>query len=150
MMIDASAIVAILNAADFDFRHSVVLSGSGPRLVPARDVRLTVNRGGGFHVAGTSDGMSLIIVPQQFSHCMKVSDRDVRLVRADLWWMGVMFSGSVDADTSFGYGMFSPGCRLADIADMKRFGITLPVPPASGPSRQERLQASFNALKSLW
>jgi hypothetical protein len=143
-------IVAILNAADFDFRHSVVLSSSGPRLVPARDVRLTVNRGGGFHVAGTSDGMSLIIVPQQFSHCMKVSDRDVRLVRADLWWMGVMFSGSVDADTSFGYGMFSPGCRLADIADMKRFGITLPVPPASGPSRQERLQASFNALKSLW
>ena len=61
-----------------------------------------------------------------------------------------MFSGTVDADISFGYGMFSPGCRLADIADMKRFGMTFPVRPASGPSGQERLQASFNALKSLW
>jgi hypothetical protein len=39
---------------------------------------------------------------------------------------------------------------LADIADMKTFAMTLPVPPASGPDTQERLQASLNALKSLW
>jgi hypothetical protein len=30
-----------------------------------------------------------------------------------------MFSDTLDADISFGYGMFSPGCRLADIADME-------------------------------
>jgi hypothetical protein len=64
--------------------------------------------------------------------------------------LGVMFSGTVDADISFGYGMFSPRCRLADIADMKTFAMTLPVPPASGPDTQKRLQASLNALKSLW
>jgi hypothetical protein len=147
----APEIIAILKAQDFDFRRRVVLSSGGWNLVPARDMRLTVNRGGGFHVSGKSDGMSLIILPQQFSHCMKASDSHVRMVRADLLWMGVIFSGSVDADISFGYGMFSPGCRRADIADMKRLGIVLPVPTATGREGIKRkLEASINALKSVW
>jgi len=105
----APEIVAILGAEDFDFRRRVVLSSGGSSLVPARDTHLTVNRGGGFHVFGKSDGVSLIILPQQFSHCMKASDSNVRIVRADLLWMGVIFSGNVNTDISFDYGMFSPG-----------------------------------------
>jgi hypothetical protein len=144
-------IVAILNAEDFDFRRRVVLSSGGLALVPARDTRLTVNRGGGFHVYGKSDGVSLIILPQQFSHCMKTSDSEVRIVRADLLWLGVIFSGSIDTDISFGYGVFSPECRRVDMADMKRLGIVLPVPPAAGmQGPAEKLQASVNAFKSLW
>jgi hypothetical protein len=147
----APEIIAILGAEDFDFRRRVVLSSGGWNLVPARDMRLTVNRGGGFHVSGKSDGMSLIILPQQFSHCMKASDSHVRIVRADLLWMGMIFSGSVDADISFGYGMFSPGCRRADIADMKRLGIVLPEPPPTGRQGiKEKFEASVNAFKAVW
>ena len=123
-------------------------------LVPARDTRLTVNRGGGFHVSAQSDGTSLIILPQQFSHCLKASDSNVRIVRANLAWAGVIFSRAIDADISFGYGVFSPGCRRADIADMKLLGISLPAvtakPGAGWQGVKDRVQASINAFKSVW
>jgi hypothetical protein len=89
-------------------------------------MRLTVNRGGGFHITGHSDGTSLVILPQQFTHCLKTSDSRVRIVRANLMWTGVVFSGDIDTDIWFAYGMFSPGCRRDDLADMKRLGLVLP------------------------
>jgi hypothetical protein len=147
----APEIIAILGAQDFDFRRRVVLSSGGVSLVPARDTRLTVNRGGGFHVSGKSDGVSLIILPQQFSHCLKASASNVRIVRANLLWTGVVFSGTVDADISFAYGVFSPGCRRADIADMKRLGIIPPAKASAGwQGTTEKLHAAVNAFKSVW
>jgi hypothetical protein len=147
----APEIVAILGTEEFDFRRRVVLSSGGEHLVPARDTRLTVNRGGGFHVSGRSDGTSLILLPQQFSHCLKASASGVHVVRADLLWTGVVFSGAVDTDISFAYGVFSPGCRRADIADMKRLGIVPPGKPAARRQAvKERLQAAIHAFKSVW
>jgi hypothetical protein len=150
----APEIVTILTAEDFDFRRRVVLSSGGGRFVPARDTLLTVNRGGGFHLYGQSEGISLIILPQQFSHCLNASDSNVRIVRANLTWTGVIFSRTVDTDISFGYGMFSPRCRLTDIADMKRLGIGPSADarkPATGRQDvKERLQAAINAFKSVW
>jgi hypothetical protein len=46
-------------------------------------------------------------------------------VRANLIMTGVIFSGALDTDISFDYGIFSPGCRRADFADMKQLGIKL-------------------------
>jgi hypothetical protein len=150
----APEIIAILDAEDFDFRRRVVLSSDGLSLVPARDMRLTVNRGGGFHISGESEGTSLIILPQQFSHCLQASDSRVRIVRADLAWTGVIFAGAIDADISFGYGMFSPGCRRADIADMTRLGIGLPGntpnPAAGRQGIKDRVEVSISAFNRVW
>jgi len=121
----AAEILMHLRDTNFDFRRDVVLS-SGESLVPARDMRLTMNRGGGFHISGHSDGTSLVILPQQFTNCLKTSDSRVRIVRANLMWTGVIFSGDIDTDIWFGYGMFSPGCRRDDLADMRRLGLVLP------------------------
>jgi hypothetical protein len=122
----AAQIIAGLAKTDFDFRRQVIVSaGEGP-LVPARDMRLTVNRGGGFHISGHSDGTSLVILPQQFTNCLKTSESRVRIVRANLMWTGVVFSGDIDTDIWFAYGMFSPGCRRDDLADMRRLGLALP------------------------
>jgi hypothetical protein len=52
----------------------------------------------------------------------------LRLVRADLLLTGMMFSGTVDSDISFDYGIFAPGCRRADLADIKQLHIKLPNP----------------------
>jgi hypothetical protein len=38
---------------------------------------------------------------------------------------GMIFSGVVDTDISFDFGIFSPGCRRADFADMKQLGMKL-------------------------
>jgi len=81
----------------------------------------------------------------------KVSDNDVRIVRANLFWVGVIFSGTVDTDVSFDYGIFSPGCRRADMADMKRLGIGIQEPSAAGQQGvKEKFQAAINAFRSVW
>jgi hypothetical protein len=49
----------------------------------------------------------------------------IRLVRANLIMTGMIFSGVVDTDISFDFGIFSPGCRRADFADMKQLGMKL-------------------------
>jgi hypothetical protein len=71
------------------------------------------------------DGTSLAILPQQFTHCLRASDERVRLVRANLMMTGVIFSGELDTDILFDYGIFSPRCRRADIADMERLGVEI-------------------------
>jgi hypothetical protein len=146
----AAEIIAGLANTDFDFRRQVILSaGQGP-LVAARDMRLTMNRGGGFHISGHSDGTSLVILPQQFTNCLKASDSRVRIVRANLMWTGVVFSGDIDTDIWFGYGMFSPGCRRDDLADMRRLGLALPAPPKAAEvgrgDTMTRLRAAIAAV----
>jgi hypothetical protein len=46
-------------------------------------------------------------------------------VRADLLMAGVVFSGEVDTDILFDYGIFTPGCRRGDLADMRRLQINI-------------------------
>jgi hypothetical protein len=48
-------------------------------------------------------------------------------VRADLLMTGVIFSGKIDTDILFDYGIFSPGCRRIDLAELKGF-IDRPMP----------------------
>jgi hypothetical protein len=108
---------------NFDFSRQAVLSAEiRDRLVPARDVKLSVMRGG-LQFSGHSDGTSLVVLPQQFSNCLRAYDERARLMRTDLILTGVIFSGSIDTDISFDYGIFSPECRRADFADMRRLKI---------------------------
>jgi hypothetical protein len=138
-----------LRDPNFDFRRDVVLSSGLESLVPARRMNLSIIRGG-LHVSGESEGTSLVLLPQQFSHCLTASDRRVRIVRANLISTGVIFSGVVDTDISFGYGMFSPGCRRADLADVKRLGIALSgnaEKPAGRPDIMGTLRSAVAAIK---
>jgi hypothetical protein len=141
----AAEIIADLANPDFDFRRQVIVStGQGP-LVPARDMHLTVTRGGGFHISGHSDGTSLVILPQQFTNCLKTSDNRVRIVRANLMWTGVIFSGDIDTDLWFGYGMFSPGCRRDDLADMRRLGLVLPATAQAAEAGRGNIMSKLSA-----
>jgi hypothetical protein len=115
-----SEIIAALEVPHFDFTKQVVLTTAiNEPLVPARDMRLSLIRGG-LHVSGKSDGTSLVVLPQQFSHCLRARDTRVRLVGANLLMTGVIFSGNVDTDIVFDYGIFSPGCRRIDLAELKQ------------------------------
>ncbi len=144
-------IIAGLAKTDFDFRRQVIVAADQGPLVPARDMRLSMNRGGGFHISGHSDGTSFVILPQQFTNCLKTSDSRVRIVRANLMWTGVIFSGDIDADIWFGYGMFSPGCRRTDLADMRRLGLVLPAAAKTAEGGQgdimSRLRAAIAAVQ---
>ena len=47
---------------------------------------------------------------------------------------GLIFSGDLDTDIVFDYGIFTPACRRADLADMKGLSlkIDLRMPHLSG------------------
>jgi hypothetical protein len=61
----AAEIITSLGAKNFDFARQAVLSTEvRDRLVPARDMKLSIVRGG-LHVSGHSDGTSLVVLPQQ-------------------------------------------------------------------------------------
>jgi hypothetical protein len=124
----AAEILVRLRAPDFNYSKQVVLSAAiEAPLVPAQNVRMSVVQGG-LHVSAQSDGTSLLLLPQQFSHCLRAHDDRVRLVRADLPLTGMIFSGRVDTDISFDYGILSPRCRRADSADLKQLQIKLASP----------------------
>jgi hypothetical protein len=121
-------IAAMMAEPNFDFTRQVVLSAQVRQpLVPARDMRLSLIRGG-LHVSGHSDGSSLVVLPQQFSHCLRARDERVRLVRANLMMTGMIFSSDVDTDISFDYGIFTPRCRSADLTDMRKLNLRINVP----------------------
>src|SRR5262249_46459248 len=107
----APDMVAAMRGENFDFTKQVVLAVPPPEtLVPARDVRLSLVQGG-FHLSGRSSGTSLVVLPLQFSNCLRARDERVRIVRADLLMTGGIFSGEVDTDILFHYGLFPPPPR---------------------------------------
>jgi hypothetical protein len=142
-----------MRRSDFDFARKAVVGSHGVNLgplVPAHDMQLTVIRGG-LHVAGRSDGMSLVVLPQQFSHCLKPRDPDVRLIRADFLLTGMIFSGNVSTDIRFDYGIFSPVCRRLDLADVKALGMTISEASAQAPTTSvaldwQRLRRKIRAI----
>jgi hypothetical protein len=124
----ADEMIAALAASNFDFTRQAVLSTEfHDHLVPARNMKLSVIRGG-LHVSGHGDGTSLVVLPLQYSNCLRAHDDRARLVRANLIMTGIIFSGTIDTDISFDYGIFSPACRRGDFADMKQLGIKLAGP----------------------
>jgi len=140
----AGEMAATMREEEFDFTRQVVLSTPiGEPLVPARDMRLSLIRGG-LHLSGTSEGTSMVVLPQQFSHCLRARDTRVRIVRADLMLTGVIFSSEIDTDIVFDYGIFTPGCRSIDLADFKRLRmeIDLRVPHLAGRPIGSRLGRS--------
>jgi hypothetical protein len=151
---DAAA--AMMAQPDFDFTKQVVLSTAiDTSLVSARNMQMSLIRGG-LHVSGHSDATSLVVLPQQFSHCLRARDDRVRLVRANLMVTGVIFSGDVDTDIVFDYGLFTPRCRWGDISDIKtlKMQIDARANPLSGaglfPNWQEtmtKLGAAVSAIK---
>jgi hypothetical protein len=121
----AAELTARMREEKFDFTKQVVLSTPiREPLVAARNMRLSLIRGG-LHVSGTSDGTSLVVLPQQFSNCLRARDSRVRIVRADLMMTGVIFSDEIDTDILFDYGIFTPGCRWIDLADLQRLQMKI-------------------------
>jgi hypothetical protein len=118
-------IVDKIIVSDFDFTTRAVLSEPiDTQLVPTNHMRLSRIRGG-FHISGTSAGTSLVILPLQFSHCLRAADSGVRFVRANLLMAGMIFSREVDTDILFDYGIFSPRCRRADLAEFERLDMKI-------------------------
>jgi hypothetical protein len=75
----------------------------------------------------SSAGRSILILPIEFSRCLKIADAaggTPRLFRADLLLTGVLFERQLDVRNSFHNGPFhNSSCRLDDLADSNRVAM---------------------------
>jgi hypothetical protein len=80
-----------------------------------------------YRLRATSVGPSILLLPFEFSRCLKISDTAggmPRLFRADLLLTGVQFERQLDARISFHTGpFFNSRCRLEDLADSNRMAM---------------------------
>jgi hypothetical protein len=121
---DASSILQHLWRASFNPRRSVILPERIEQpLVEASGGKMFFERGA-IRVQAESHGHSLLLLPVQYSRCLVLSDAvKARLLPANLVQTAVLFQGSIDLRIHFEYGVFRPGCRKQDLADLAELGI---------------------------
>jgi hypothetical protein len=127
---DATALIERLRQGVDTSEIALLAEPVAENLTPAHDANLVMERG---HIRLTahSDGTSLLVLPFEFSHCLRFESAapgQVRLLRANLVNTAVLFSGALDGRLSLEIGPFGRGtCRLEDVAELEEFGLrTLP------------------------
>jgi hypothetical protein len=119
---DAKETLARMKAPGFDGRRSVVTTADLPgELLPARGASMALIEGG-LALSAASDGVSILVLPVQFSHCwVPVAGSKVTLFRANLMQLGVRFSGQLSAQIQYRFGPFwNSSCRREDGKDAER------------------------------
>jgi hypothetical protein len=82
---------------------------------------LTVERGG-YRIEADSPGTSLLVLPIEYSHCLRADLTTTganlsRLLRANLTMAAILFSGRVEGTLMLRYGPLSSRCRIEDWQD---------------------------------
>jgi hypothetical protein len=140
---DASSVLAALADTASDLSHTVfgVVPVSGP-LRKADMESVTIIRDG-YRIRASSEGLSMLLLPFEFSHCLNVVDRTAgpapRVFRADLLLTGVLFDRRLDSDIVFRAGPgFGALCRLQDLDDANRIRLrnVFEHRPDAGPTGQ--------------
>jgi hypothetical protein len=124
----ARDMLAALSGPGFAPRAEVVTDIELPsELVGASAARLSVGKGF-FRVSARSPGRSVLVLPLEYSHCLKLESAEptaqARLFRANLLLTGILFSGTLEATLTYFAGPFrNPGCRIEDARDMETLDI---------------------------
>ena len=102
----------------------VVYKQLGADFVRVGKTNLSVD-GGDLRIVAESSGKTLIILPIEFSHCLRFQSNNknsnlIDVFRADGILTGLIFENELDVTTKFRYGVFTNNkCRLKDLADFK-------------------------------
>jgi hypothetical protein len=127
---DAQEAITLMADPSLDVRQVAILTApvEVPPLVPARKSQLIVERGG-YRIEATSTGTSLLVLPIEYSHCLRAQSTQAgnappQLIRANLVMAGVLFTREVKATLALDYGPLSSRCRIQDWreADALRLG----------------------------
>jgi hypothetical protein len=77
-------------------------------------------------VRAESAGVSLLVLPIEFSHCWHVSfatGSTGRLLRANVNQTGLLFSGRTEVDLRYRFSPWHFRCRFRDIADARKLEL---------------------------
>jgi hypothetical protein len=133
----AGEAIAELRAADFDPERDVVVEDSiRLGLVPAISASVTVDVGPTLVVQASSPGRSLLVLPFEYSHCLRLSEASTsaRLMPVNLQQTGLLFEGSVEARITYRFGLFGDSsCRGDDVRRANGLKLRDAIPPAELP-----------------
>jgi hypothetical protein len=115
--------LATIGSAAFDPKQSVLVEQSLPAdLVPGRLQSLTVEYGPALHVQAESPGTSLLVLPFEYSHCLRVKalgGNTAQLIPVNLQQTGLLFDRRADVEITYRFGLFADAaCRGEDLARM--------------------------------
>ena len=115
----AAEAITELRASDFDPKRDVVVEDAIPSgLVPATFATVTVDLGPTLVVQASSPGRSLLVLPFEYSHCLRldVVTGGARLIPVNLQQTGLLFEGSTEARITYRFGLFGDAaCRADDV-----------------------------------
>lgn len=114
----AADAIAAMGAPDFDPKMDVAVEGDIPRgLVPATFSVVTVDRGPKLIVRAASPGRSLLVLPFEYSHCLRIkaASGEPQLIPVNLQQAGLLFVERVEAEITYEFGLFDRSrCRGED------------------------------------
>lgn len=133
---DWAAFTGMLASKPIDWERSFVVHGpagtsawaDGP-LVKADDIGPMVIVKNGVAVKAATVGRSLILLPRQFSNCYRwqgapASSAKVRIVRVNLYQMGIVFEGRIEGALKYHYKWGGDlSCAARDIAEAYDMGV---------------------------
>ena len=110
----------MLGDSSIDLRYVAILTNAEalPPLTGATEHRLVVERGG-YRIEASSPGSSLLVLPVEYSHCLRSnltssSPTPPKLLRANLALAAILFTDDVRGELQLRYGPLSSSCRMED------------------------------------
>jgi hypothetical protein len=124
--------------AGFDPARQVMVQARDARLIKgplheAQNSEIVPERGA-IAVRATSDDYALLVIPYEFSHCMKIVPQHrtaaPTLLRTNLVNTGIGFRGRLDARIEFHFGPIGDSyCRFYDLLDIRKLKVNkVPAP----------------------
>jgi hypothetical protein len=112
---------------DIDYTRSIILTnrnGISNNLVPVLKSELKIVKGG-YSLKAVSNGATLILLPIEFSECLKFinnTDNKLTIKQANIIQTAIYFEQKLDVDFSYTSGPFvNSMCRVKDLLSFKKF-----------------------------
>jgi hypothetical protein len=122
LVVFAGSLLA-LSLLAFHSRATAVLTASDePKpIVPVSHSSLIVERGG-YRIEAESPGRSLLVLPVEYSHCLRADltttgTNPPRLLRANLTMAAILFGGRLEGSLKCRLGPLSSRCLIEDWRD---------------------------------
>jgi len=115
-----------LGSPDFDGRRDVIFDSEFSSSVVAASSGEIENFKGDLRVKGKSEGVSMLLLPLEYSSCLKVdqlrgSKGFLELRRANGLLTALIFDREIDVVVKLRFGLFeNPTCRLDDLREFRR------------------------------
>lgn len=126
----AEAAVAAIAADGFEPQRDVVVEQDVPGgLVPAQSVSVVFESGPILRVRAISAGRSLLVLPFEFSRCLRLSGTHAQLLPVNLQQVGLLFDKEADITIEYRYGVLASACRGEDLARAHALNLGAVVSP---------------------